>query len=183
MKSKILLNVCCAPCALPLVEAYASKEEFLLYFFNPNIFPEEEYQKRLEEAKRVSKIYNLPLWEGNYEHQAWLDYLKKHLSQPLESYPENGSRCLICFQFRLEATFQAAKEKEIPQVATTLSLSRFKDVNFINRCGENLAKELGLIYRTFELDPWGAYRQGLELSKKHNIYRQKYCGCEFSMPV
>jgi len=182
----MLLHVCCAPCALPIVEYLLSDlkikpEDLVLYFFNPNIFPETEYKKRLAEVKKKASLYHLKFYSEKYNHQKWLDFFKKKLDKPLEEYPENGLRCLECFKFRLNRTVLFAKTHGFKEFATTLSVSRYKDVKFINQYADGLAKNLNLKYKTFPLDPQKAYQKGINLSKKYGIYRQKYCGCEFSL--
>lgn len=153
-----------------------------LFFYGPNIYPEEEYLRRLEETKKIASLYNIELYEGDYDHKRWLQFIKRTLPQPPEKFHENGERCLACFQFRLNVTAAFAKEKGFQSFATTLSISRFKDTIFINNYGKLLAERNGLNYETFPLNADEAHRVGIELSKKHNIYRQKYCGCEFSLP-
>lgn len=179
----LLLNVCCAPCGLPIIEDLLSEQKIeALYFYNPNIFPEEEYEKRLEETEKVASLYNLKLYQDDYDHANWLKFITGKLSQAPESYPENSERCSLCFRYRLEKTALFAKDEGIPEFATTLSVSRFKDTKFINSYGEELAKTHGLKYIPLSLDANVAHQKGIELSKKHAIYRQKYCGCEFSLP-
>ncbi|MFA5360455.1 MAG: epoxyqueuosine reductase QueH [Candidatus Paceibacterota bacterium] len=151
-----------------------------LYFYNPNIYPEKEYQKRLEEVKKISKIYNLELIIGEYEHNKWLNYLKQSLPNPLESYSENEERCLNCFRFRLDKTAEFAKNNNFNEFSTTLSVNRFKNTKFMNNYGEKLAKEYNLDYVILDLDPYEAHKKEQELAKKYNLYSQKYCGCEFS---
>ena len=179
----LLLHTCCAPCALPIVE-YLLKvkktKNIVLYFYNPNIYPEQEYQKRLKEVKKISKIYNLKLIIGEYEYDKWLNYLKEFLPHPLESYPENNERCLACFRFRLNKTAKFAKANNFNEFTTTLSVNRFKDTKFMNNYGQKIAKENGLNYIVLDLDPYQAHQKEQELIKKHNLYSQKYCGCEFS---
>lgn len=175
---KSLLNVCCAPCVLPLIEA---AEQPALFFYGPNIFPREEYDKRLKETEKVARLYRLDFLTGEYEHGAWLKYLKNQLPDLPETYQEGSERCQACFKFRLAGTATFAKEQGFKLFATTLSVSRFKDVSFINRYGDELAQQNGLEYIAFRLDAREAHRKGLELSRQHGIYRQKYCGCEFSL--
>jgi hypothetical protein len=177
----MLLNICCATCTLPIVE-YLAEAKPVLYFYSPNIYPPEEYARRRDEARKIAVIYELDFWEGDYDHAAWLSYLEEKLMEPLENYPENGERCQACFQYRLKQTAEFAKENDFDEFGTTLSVSRFKDTDFINNYGKWLAGKYQLNYRTFPLDPEEAHCKGLQLSKKHNIYRQKYCGCEFSLP-
>ena len=178
----MLINVCCAPCTLPIIDHLQRRENIALYFFGPNIYPETEYWKRLNETRKIAVLYDLPLFEGGYDHAAWLSVIAGELPQVPESYPENGERCLACYRYRLAATAKFAKAKGFDSFAATLSISRFKDVACINQVGQALAQEFGLKYETFALDAGEAHRCGLELSKKHGIYRQKYCGCEFSLP-
>jgi len=180
----MLLHVCCAPCALPIIEYLLIEKkakDLTLYFYNPNIYPEQEYQKRLKEVEKIAKIYKLKLITGKYEHNKWLEYLKKSLPHSLESYQENNERCLNCFCFRLDKTAEFAKNNNFNEFTTTLSVNRFKDINFMNNYGKGLAKEYNLNYVILDLDPHKAHQKEQELVKKYNIYRQKYCGCEFSM--
>ena len=177
---RLLLNVCCAPCALPIIDRDYQDIDFHLFFWGSNIYPKEEYQKRLAETRKVATLYHLPVLEVEYDHNLWLDFLRKNLSQPLESYAENEERCLICFRYRLEKTVAFAQENGFKIFATTLSLSCFKDTFFIDHYAKNLAVDYDLEYYQFPLDPKWAYQKGIELSKKYNVYRQKYCGCEFS---
>lgn len=179
----LLLSVCCAPCALPIAEALAQKgEKPILFFCGPNIYPKEEYDKRLLAAKIVAKEYGLDLIEDLYNHEEWLKYIRQHLSREPASYPENSERCQSCFRYRLRRTALSAKTNFLDEFATTLSVSLHKDVSFINSYGNDLAKQFDLTYRQFDLEPGVAHQRGRELSKKYNIYRQKYCGCEFSRP-
>ncbi|OGC12207.1 hypothetical protein A3K48_07075 [candidate division WOR-1 bacterium RIFOXYA12_FULL_52_29] len=183
----LLLNVCCAPCALPIIDHLLAVERLpigslALYFYGPNIFPEAEYLKRLEETRRIAVQYGLEFVEGGYDHNSWLTYLKERLDAPLESYGENSERCQLCFKFRLLTTAEYAAENNFQEFATTLSVSRFKDTTAINDFGEELARESKLKYRTFPLDADEAHKKGLELSRQYGVYRQKYCGCEFSLP-
>ena len=181
----MLLNVCCAPCALPIIEHLidpaVKADQFTLFFYGPNIYPEDEYGRRLEAARKVAANYHLDLFEGEYDHSGWLAYLKSKLSEPLESYQENGERCLRCFEFRLDETAKFAKAKGFDRFATTLSVSRYKDVFYINQYGRLTAERYGLNYHPFLLNPELAHKSGLELSRQLGVYRQKYCGCEFSL--
>jgi hypothetical protein len=181
----LLLNVCCAPCSLPVIDHLLKKglpsKELALYFFGPNIYPKDEYSKRLEAARGVASIYGLEFFTGEYEHEEWLEYIKLNLSNPPESYPENSARCLACFAFRIDRTAAFSREKSIDEFALTLSVSRFKDVGFVNSYGETAAIKNGLDYMPLTLDAEQAHQLGLRLSKEHGVYRQKYCGCEFSL--
>lgn len=181
----LLLHACCAPCALPIIEYLINdkkEDRIALYFENSNIYPKEEYKKRLAEVKKIAKIYGLDLIESKYEHQKWLDFLKNKLPKALIDYPENDLRCLICFQFRLLKTALRAQTAGFKEFSTTLSINRFKDIDFINQYGQKSARENNLTYVQFPLDPQEAHQKEKELRQKHNLYSQKYCGCEFSLP-
>jgi len=179
----MLLNICCAICSLPIVDhLLKAGQKPALYFYSPNIFPKEEYLRRLEAARKVASVYALQLAEGEYDHDAWLEFVKAKLPLPPGQYAENGERCRACFQYRVEKTAAFAKAGGFGSFATTLSLSRFKDTAFINNYGAELAGKNDLTYATFPLEAGEAHRVGLELSRRHGIYRQKYCGCEFSAP-
>jgi predicted adenine nucleotide alpha hydrolase (AANH) superfamily ATPase len=141
MAKNLLLNVCCAPCALPLIEA---AQQPALFFYGPNIYPREEYDKRLQETGKVAKLYDLTFLVGKYEHEDWLRYVTSQLPNLPETYQEGGERCQACFRFRLAGTAKFAKGNGFNRFATTLSVSRFKDVSFINCYGEELAQQLGL---------------------------------------
>lgn len=129
----------------------------------------------------MANLYSLDFLTGEYEHEAWLRFVTSQLPNSPETYPEGGVRCQACFKFRLAGTARFAKEEGFQRFATTLSVSRFKDVGLINRYGFELAQQHGLEYVSFSLDAGAAHRKGLELSRQHGIYRQKYCGCEFSL--
>ena len=182
----MLLHTCCAPCALPIIKYLLEinrKGGIVLYFYNPNIFPEGEYKKRLKDVEKIAKIYKLKLIVGKYEHSKWLDYVKESLSRLPDEYPENSERCLNCFHFRLEEIAEFAKKNNFDEFGSTLSINRFKNTEFISNYGKSLAKKHQIKYKEFSLDANKVYKMGLELSKKHNLYRQKYCGCEFSIMI
>ena len=179
----MLLHACCATCVLPIIEYLFKKKvkDITLYFYNSNIYPREEYNKRLKDVEKIAKIYKLKFVEGEYEHNKWLEYIKKSLSKSPEKYLENNERCLSCFRFSLEKTVEFAKKNNFNEFNTTLSVNRFKDTEYINQYAKELAKKHQLIYKTFNLDISKAYKLGLQLTKKYDLYRQKYCGCEFSL--
>jgi len=180
----MLLHVCCAPCALPIVEYLLKEEEvenITLYFYNSNIYPKEEYDKRLKNVEKIAKIYKLKFINGDYTHDKWLEYIKKSLPKSPEKYPENSDRCLSCFSFRLEETVKFAKKNNFNEFGTTLSVNRFKNTEFINKYGKFLANKYKIKYKEFDIDFNKAYKLGLQLTKKYNLYRQRYCGCEFSL--
>lgn len=175
-----MLNICCAPCGLPIIEHLSSSRP-VLFFYAPNIFPADEYARRRDEAKKIAATFGLDFYEGEYDHDQWTLFIKERLAEPPESYPENGERCQKCFQYRLKRSAEFAKENGFEEFGATLSVNRFKDTTFINNYGKWLGGRYQLDYRIFHLDAEEAHCRGLQLSKKYNIYRQKYCGCEFSL--
>ncbi len=178
----LILHTCCAGCALPIIEYFKKDKnpEILLYFSNSNIFPFQEYERRLKDVKRIAEYYNIGFKEDDYNHKEWLNYLALNLNKAPESYPENSDRCKKCFEFRLRKTVEFVKNHNFKDFATTLSVSLYKDTDYINQFASNLAKENNLNYIEIDLSPKIAKKESLWLSKIFNIYRQKYCGCEFS---
>ena len=179
-RGKIVLHTCCAVCGAYLCELL--KEQFsdvLIYFYNPNIYPKEEYEKRLASAKKLAEVYDLEFIEGEYDYKNWLKRVKG-----LEKEPEGGKRCPICFAMRLEKTAQLAKEKGFECFTTTLAMSPYKNEKLTDEIGEIIAEENGIKFlKSTELnqskqDVWNKTR---ELAKKFNFYHQKYCGCRFSI--
>jgi len=158
------------------------QEEPAIYFLGSNIYPLAEYQERYTATEKITRKHGLRLIKEPYNYQDWLGYVKSKLPEEPASYSENGLRCQKCFTYRLKKTAFYAKENGYQDFATTLSVSSHKDVKFINGCGQELADHLKLNYLAFQLDPHEAHRRGKELSKELGVYRQKYCGCEFSLP-
>jgi predicted adenine nucleotide alpha hydrolase (AANH) superfamily ATPase len=169
--AKILLHVCCAPCSTHSIEALKGEHEVALFFSDSNIFPKGEYEKRLENAKKIAEIYNLKLIEDNYEHEEWRKFIKG-----LENEPEKGKRCLKCFEFNMKRASDFAKSHNFDFFTTTLTISPHKNSKAIFE----IAKKLG---NFFEIDfkKQDGFKHSTELSKKYSLYRQTYCGCEFSM--
>ena len=179
-KSKIILHTCCAVCGAYLCELLKNEfSEVLIYFYNPNIYPKEEYEKRLASAKKLAEIYGVEFVEGEYDSENWLERVRD-----LEREPEGGKRCPVCFAMRLEKTAQLAKEKGFECFTTTLAMSPYKNEKLTDEIGEIIAKENNLKFlKSTELnqskqDIWKKTR---ELAKKMEFYHQKYCGCQFSI--
>lgn len=166
----LLLHVCCGPCSTQAIETLIKDFKITVLYFNPNINPKEEYSKRLIEAKKVAKIYNLKLISLEYDHAKWLNAVKG-----LETEKENGNRCEECFRFRLKKTKELAENFDY--FTTSLTVSPFKDSNKINKIGQEFKEK----YLTCNFKDNDGYKKSIELSKRYNLYRQKYCGCEFSL--
>ena len=174
----LVLHYCCAPCCTALVECLLYHHiKPLLFFFNPNIYPETEYQKRLHEWIRFCDLLELKYVIGDYDHVNWLKKIKG-----LEKEPERGGRCLQCFTVRLEATALLALSLNINTFTTTLGTSRWKCKPQIDAAGQAVEKKYSKIcYWDQDWRKGGLITRRNELVKEINFYNQKYCGCEFSM--
>jgi len=175
-KKKLLLHICCIGCGVYVCKKLAQDYDLTLYFYNPNIWPEEEYKKRLEEIAKITRQENLKLIIGEYNHQDWLKQVR-HLA--LE--PEGGVRCEICYRIRLEDAVKKAKELSCDIFATTLTISPHKDADKINRIGLELANEYHVKYMESDWKKDGGFSESCKLSRELDLYRQNYCGCEYSL--
>ena len=182
---RVLLHACCAPCSSAIVEWLVQHDvRPTIYYYNPNIWPLEEYEIRKQESKRHAESLGLEWIDGDYDHDAWLEGVCG-----LEGEPERGRRCEQCFILRLTATARKAAELGIPYFATTLASSRWKSLDQINRAGL-MAEQVANVQRsTFNVQckfwPQNWRKGGLQerrnqLLKEYNFYNQQYCGCEFS---
>ncbi len=183
---RVLLHACCAPCSSAIVEWLVQHDvRPTIYYYNPNIWPLEEYEIRKQESKRHAESLGLEWIDGDYDHDAWLEGVCG-----LESEPERGRRCEQCFTLRLTATARKAAELGIPYFATTLASSRWKSLDQINRAGLMAEQVVNVQRSTFNVQckfwPQNWRKGGLQerrnqLLKEYNFYNQQYCGCEFSM--
>ncbi|MBI5077511.1 epoxyqueuosine reductase QueH [Candidatus Falkowbacteria bacterium] len=174
---KILLHDCCAPCgAFVVQELIKNGHEVMVYFYNLNIFPEDEYKSRLSEMERYCKKNNIPLIVGQYVHNEWLESVRG-----LENESEGGQRCEKCFLQRLNETAQKAMEEKFDGFATTLTISPHKPAEVINKIGRELAEFYGLKFIDTVWRKADGFKKSCALSAKENFHRQNYCGCEFSV--
>ncbi len=171
MKKKLLLHVCCGPCATHPIVLLREEYSVTMFFANSNIFPEDEYKKRLSEAQRLADICDVEFVEAEYNHAKWLQWISGY-----ESEPEGGERCDKCFEYNLGIAAEFAVENDFDLFTTTLTVSPYKNSEKIFSIGEKLGPFLAV-----NLKKKDGYRKGVELSKLYNLYRQDYCGCEFSM--
>ncbi len=176
-KPSLLLHACCAPCSSYTLEYIHSYFNIILYFYNPNIAPSEEYSYRHSELVRLVKEMGLdiPVICEEYAPQPFYE-----LAKGLETLPERGERCRKCIELRLRSTALKAKELGCDYFTTTLTISPHKNAAFINRCGGALAEELGVNYLFSDFKKHEGYKRSIELSRIHNLYRQDYCGCVYS---
>ena len=176
---RVLLHACCAPCSSAIVEWLVQHDvRPTIYYYNPNIWPREEYEIRKQESKRHAESLGLKWIDGDYDHDAWLGGVCG-----LEGEPERGRRCEQCFVMRLTATARKAVELDIPYFATTLASSRWKSLEQINRAGL-IAEQTVNSQCKFWPQNWrkgGLQERRNKLLKEYNFYNQQYCGCEFSM--
>lgn len=177
-KMKLLLHVCCAPCSTYVIETLKKDYDITLFFYNPNVEPINEYAARLEEAEKYSKELGLPLIVGDYDNIQWHDAVKGH-----EHDKEGGERCSLCFRFRLDKTSQIAKEQGFEIFTTTLTVSPYKNAEIINNIGKEIAEKYGIDFLEADFKQKGGYIKSIELSKKHKMYRQHYCGCLYSKTI
>jgi predicted adenine nucleotide alpha hydrolase (AANH) superfamily ATPase len=170
---QILLHLCCANCGTIPIELLKDEFDLTLYWFNPNIQPEQEHEKRLKDAEKLAQIYNLELIKELYCPQKWLEQVKG-----LELEPEGGQRCKVCFQIRIEKTAQTAMKKNFDYFATTLTMGPQKKAAIINKIGQESAQNLKFYEADFKKKD--GFKKSVQWSKKYNFYRQNYCGCVFS---
>jgi predicted adenine nucleotide alpha hydrolase (AANH) superfamily ATPase len=170
---RLLLHVCCAPCAAAAVEKLIDDYDITMFFYNPQIFPLKEYRKRLEDVRKLSEKLGVPMLEGDHDPCLWYEATEGH-----EKDKEHGERCDICFRFRLKDTLRILKEKEFDLFATTLTISPHKSAEKINEIGRELSKEP---YLESDFKKHGGFERSIELSKWFKLYRQNYCGCVYSL--
>ena len=174
MSDKFLLLSCCAPCSCAVIEKLAKEKALAeVVFYNPNIRPLAEYQKRCEENKRVCQIYQIPFIELEYDNERWCA-----LTQGLEDEPERGKRCSICFYMRLKRVMEYAKEKGCGAVASVLGVSRYKNLAQVNQAAQKASAETGVPYLEIEGRKGGMQERRQNLIKELNLYSQEYCGCK-----
>lgn len=175
---KLLLHTCCAPCCAAIIEYLLQNgTQPVLYYFNPNIYPQEEYLIRKSECARYARSLGLEIIDGDYDYEKW-----RKTIHGLEREPERGKRCLECFRIRMSATAKIAEEKGFDIIATTLSSSRWKNLAQIAEAGKEACTKHPSI--TFWDKNWR--KDGLSdrrniLLKENGFYNQTYCGCEFSI--
>lgn len=176
-KPSLLLHACCAPCSSHTLDFLNRRFEITLYFCNPNIAPEEEYDFRLSELKRLVQEMKLDvkIVEETYDPTPFTE-----LAKGLEALPERGERCRKCIAYRLKKAGEKAKELKCDYFTTTLTISPHKDCKFINECGAEISAECGVAYLFSDFKKHDGYKRSIELSRQYNLYRQNYCGCIYS---
>ena len=179
----ILLHSCCAPCSSYCLEYLSKYAKITAFYYNPNITDRAEYEHRVAELQRLieemfkkdSEVYKPNFLEGEYNPDAFYN-----IAKGLESEPECGRRCIKCYELRLRKTAEEAVRGGYDYFTTTLTISPLKDAQILNRLGIKLGEEYGVKYLPSDFKKNGGYQRSIELSRDYNLYRQNYCGCEYS---
>ena len=175
----LLLHSCCAPCSSYVLEYLSEYFSITVFYYNPNIFPEEEFVKRIEEQKmliqKLPSKHNIQFIAGEYDSEKFYE-----MSKGLEKVPEGGERCFKCYELRLRKTAELAKAGGYDYFTTTLSISPMKNAQKLNEIGEALAEEYGIKYLCSDFKKKNGYKRSTELSREYGLYRQDYCGCVYS---
>ena len=175
----LLLHSCCGPCSTSVLEQLAEHFLVTVLYYNPNIFPEEEYRHRVQEQKRFTEIfptrYPIAFLEGPYEPEKFYE-----LAKGLELVPEGGERCRRCFLQRLRVTARMAAEGGFDYYTTTLTVSPLKNAAVLNELGEQIGAEEHIRWLPSDFKKKNGYLRSVELSRKYEMYRQDYCGCVYS---
>lgn len=176
---RLLLHACCAPCSSAVLEYLSQYFAITLLYYNPNIAPLEEYQKREAELRRLVSqmkfIHPVELLPCQYDGQAFVQ-----AARGLEGEPEGGKRCEACFRLRLRYAAQEAARLRFDYYTTTLSISPMKNAPLLNQLGEEIGREFGVAHLPSDFKKKDGYKRSVQLSKEYDLYRQDYCGCAFS---
>lgn len=173
---KLLLHACCAPCSSGVLDDLRQIYDITVFFYNPNIYPEEEYIKRAKEQEKYLQQIGISYIICDYLPEEYNAVVKG-----LEDEPEGGKRCEKCFELRLRATGEYAKKHNYDIFTTTLSVSPHKNFEVINEIGRRVSEEVGVPFLEANFKKNDGYLKSINNSKKYNIYRQNYCGCKYSM--
>ena len=177
---RLFLHSCCAPCSSYVLEYLSQYFEITVYYYNPNIFPAEEYEKRVEEERKLIEAMNfvhpVDLIAAPYEPESFYQIAKGY-----EKEPEGGERCVRCYELRLREAARLAASLGYDYFTTTLTISPLKRADKLNEIGERLAEEYGVACLPSDFKKRNGYKRSIELSKEYGLYRQDYCGCVYSI--
>lgn len=178
-RPRLLLHSCCAPCSSYVLEALNRHFDIDVFYYNPNISPRSEFDRRVEELKRLAATLPhenaLNVIVGSYDAEAFMEMCRGH-----EDDPEGGARCELCFRMRLGAAAKLAKSLHSDYFTTTLTISPLKDAQLLNAIGMELAANAGVEWLPSDFKKKNGYKRSCELSAEYGLYRQDYCGCVFS---
>ncbi|MBH1940351.1 epoxyqueuosine reductase QueH [Mobilitalea sibirica] len=176
---KLLIHSCCAPCSSYVLEYLSNYFAITVFYYNPNIYPEKEYSRRVEEQKNLINAmkykYPVRFEQGVYNPKEYYQFIKGY-----EREPEGGKRCFLCYEMRLREAGEMAKEGRYDYFTTTLSISPHKNAEKLNEIGKKVAAEYGVEYLPSDFKKKNGYKRSIELSKDYGLYRQDYCGCIYS---
>lgn len=177
-KPRLLLHACCGVCSSYVLEYLSKYFEITVLYYNPNIYPRVEYDKRLLNQKKIidEMVPQVKLKTVTYDENEFLDYV-----DGLENEPEGGVRCTKCFILRMEKTAIIAKKENYDYFCTTLSVSPYKDSQRLNKIGKYLEEKYGVKYLYSDFKKKNGYKRSNELAREYDIYRQDYCGCRYSI--
>lgn len=175
----LLLHSCCAPCSSYVLEYLSQYFKITVFYYNPNIYPEQEYAMRVKEQqefiRRFPAKYQISFTEGTYDTQRFYA-----IAKGLETVPEGGERCFRCYELRLREAGELAQAQGFDYFTTTLSISPLKNAEKLNEIGQRIGEELGVTYLQSDFKKKNGYKRSTELSKEYGMYRQDYCGCVYS---
>lgn len=178
---RVLLHSCCAPCSSYCVQVLSEAFYVTVFYYNPNIYPDEEYEHRVREQERFLSEFPtkhpVAFIEGDFEK----DRFYNEVAKGLESEPERGARCVKCFELRLGETAKLAAREHFDFFCTTLTISPQKDPVLLNTIGNRLGQEYGVPFLPSEFRKREGYKRSTEISREYGMYRQDYCGCEYSV--
>lgn len=177
-KPTLLLHACCAPCSSAVLEYLSDIFDITLFFYNPNIYPESEFNFRLEELGRLlseMNLQNIGIAVPEYDNSEF-----ESIAMGKEDLPEGGARCAECYRLRLEKSVSYAKENNFDYITTTLTISPHKNAQLLNEIGLELGEKYGVKYLCSDFKKGEGYKKSCQLSKEYNLYRQNYCGCIYS---
>jgi len=185
IKPRLLLHACCAPCSSYVLEYLSSYFDISIYYYNPNIYPKAEYDRRLSELKEfLQKIPaysdSIQLIETDYIVDEYFSAVKIKENPELAKEPEKGERCRRCYEFRMKKSYEYAKDNNFDYFCTTLSISPFKDAVKINVIGKDLGSSDSTKWLVSDFKKNAGFLRSLELSSEYGLYRQQYCGCVYS---
>jgi predicted adenine nucleotide alpha hydrolase (AANH) superfamily ATPase len=186
-KQSLLLHACCAPCSSYVIEYLSSYFDITVYYYNPNIYPPEEYHRRLAELRKFLPVFppaeqnSVKLVETVYEPHEYDDAVKISETPSLADENERGERCRRCYELRMSRSYRYAAENGFDWFTTTLSISPFKDADKINNIGRALEKPGGPRFLTSDFKKKSGFLRSLQISSEYGLYRQQYCGCRYSL--
>ncbi len=176
----LFLHSCCAPCSSYVLEYLSQYFQITVFYYNPNIYPEEEYVHRVKEQQQFIREFPtkhpVSFLEGTYDTGRFYQ-----MAEGMEHLPEGGARCMACYELRLEETAKAARQLGADYFTTTLSISPMKNAQKLNEIGARLAQKYGIAWLYSDFKKKNGYLRSIQLSKEYGMYRQDYCGCVFSM--